>query len=65
MVSARAGLHRHQASRLAGEERQHLLTSQLLAENHAPRRIRAVRLEDVLGQIQADRRNLAHRTPPS
>ena len=45
VVAAAASFHRNQAARLAGEERQHLLSPKLLPEDHGAGRIRAVRLK--------------------
>jgi hypothetical protein len=60
VVGAGAGLHRHQATWLAGEKRQQLISSQLLAEDHAAGSIRAMRLKDRLGQVEPDCDNLFH-----
>ena len=60
MVSARTGLHGDKAARLIREKGQHLFTSELLAEYDGAGRARAVRLEHVLGEIQADRASLFH-----
>src|SRR3954453_10024214 len=60
VVRARARLHRDNAAGLARKEGEHLRAPELLAENDGARRARAVRLEHVLGQIQADGANLFH-----
>ncbi len=65
VMRAGASLYRDDAGRLDGEEDQHLIASQLLAEHWRPGGIRVVGLEDVLGQIQADGANLCHGPPPS
>src|SRR3954470_11775178 len=54
VVRARARLHRDNAAGLARKEGEHLRAPELLAENDGARCARAVRLEHVLGQIQAD-----------
>ena len=51
VVGAGAGLHRNCAGRQSGEERQNLVTPQLLAEDHRAGCIRSVRLKHVLGEI--------------
>ncbi|CAO4157288.1 hypothetical protein DHODJN_25970 [Methylorubrum extorquens] len=60
VMRTRASLHRHEAGRLGSEEGQHLITPQLLTRDRSAAGICAVRLEDVLGQIQADGANLCH-----
>src|SRR5918993_2516429 len=65
MMRARAGLHGDEAAGLACQEGQHLLAPEPLAEHDGAGRARAVRLEHVLGQVQADGANLFHgRLPP-
>jgi hypothetical protein len=59
-MGAGAGLHCDDASGLAGQERQHLISSQLLSENDFARSIGAMRLEDRLGQIEPDYANFTH-----
>jgi DNA-binding IclR family transcriptional regulator len=59
-MGAAAGLHRHHAGRLAGEELEDALTSQPPAENDPARSIRPVRLEDMLRQIKTDGVSLRH-----
>lgn len=54
VMRAGTGLHSDDARGLSGEEGQHLFAPQLPAEDRRTGGIRAVRLEDVLGQIQAD-----------
>jgi hypothetical protein len=49
-----------QAARQRREECYHLAAPQLLAQNHYTARIDPVHLKNVLGQIQPNRRNLAH-----
>ena len=53
-----ARLDADQAGRQLGEERQHLRSSQRLANNDLASRIDAVNLKNALGQIEADRGNL-------
>lgn len=60
MAGAGAGLHRHHAPRLLGEERQQSAAAQLLAEHDGARRIGSVRLEHGLRDIQADGGNVSH-----
>ena len=65
VMRARAGLHGDAAARLTREEGQHLLAPELLAEQNTAGCARAVRLEHVLGQVQADGANPFHgRLPP-
>jgi hypothetical protein len=67
------GLHRHRAARLCSEERKQLLTREAATEECRARRIRAMRMENLLCDIQTDRANLSHGrllsdgrlTPPS
>lgn len=60
-----AGLHRDETGRLGGEEDQHVLAPEPLAEQDGSSDIGAMRPEDVLGQIQADGAHLCHgRLPP-
>jgi putative transposase len=51
---------RERLKALAGEERQQLISPQLLAEDHFARRIRAMRLEDRLRQIEPNCANFTH-----
>ncbi|MBA7592789.1 hypothetical protein ES708_34983 [subsurface metagenome] len=60
VMSTGARLHRDHASRKCREERQHLITPQLLAEHDCATRTGAVNLENRFGQIDSDRANLAH-----
>src|SRR4051812_12857615 len=55
-----AGLHRHRAGRLGGEECEHLRPHQALAEHHTAGRVCPVRLENPLRNIQSDRVSLSH-----
>ncbi len=54
-----AGLHRHHARRLRGDELQQLRACQFAAEDHRPINAGAMRLKHVLGQIQADDANFS------
>jgi transposase len=60
VMRARARFHRHHASRQRREERDNLIPPQLLAQHDRAVRIRAVKLENRLGQIDADCANLTH-----
>lgn len=53
-----ARLHAYQAGWQLGEERHHLGAPQRLADDHITHGVDAVNLKHVLGQIQADRRDL-------
>jgi hypothetical protein len=65
VVPARAGFHGHAAAWLARKEAQHLLAPEPSAEQDGAGCARPVRLEHVLGQIQADGADLLHsRLPP-
>src|SRR4051795_591197 len=55
-----AGLHRHRAGRLGGEECEPLRPHQALAEYHTAGRVCPVRLENPLRNIQSDRVSLSH-----
>src|SRR3954462_5103992 len=55
-----AGLHRHRAGRLGGEEFEHLRPHQALAEHHTAGRVCPVRLENPLRNVQSDCVNLSH-----
>jgi hypothetical protein len=63
-VSARAGFHCNEATWLSREEAQDLFTPQLFAEYRRTGGIRPMGLDDILGQIQADRANLRHGRSP-
>src|SRR4051794_33860131 len=65
VVSARARLHGHKTARLRGEEGEHLIAPQLLAEQDRAGDTCRVCLEQVLGQIQSDRANFCHGRLPS
>ena len=54
MMRARARLHPDEARTEPLEERQHLRSTQLTAQNDPPLRIDAVQLENALGQVEAD-----------
>ena len=60
VVRAPAGLQRHRAARLGGEEVQQLRPAQLPAEYAPPARVRTVGMEHVLRDSQTDRGNLRH-----
>ena len=62
-MRAGAGLHGDKASGLGGEEGEHLLAPQLLAEQDGSSSIGAMCLKDVPGQIQADGVHLSHGPP--
>ena len=53
-------LQPNQAARQCGKERYHLAAPKLLAQNHRTARVDPVHLENMLRQIQPDRRNLVH-----
>src|SRR6185436_15254507 len=55
-----AGLHRHRTGGLGGEECEHLRPHQALAEHHTAGRVRPVRLENPLRNVQSDRVSLPH-----
>src|SRR3954449_3733725 len=65
VVSARARLHGDKTARLRGEEGEHLIAPQLLAELDRAGDTCRVCLEHVLGQIQSDRANFCHGRLPS
>src|SRR3954462_2460372 len=65
VVGARARLHGHKTARLRGEEGEHLIAPQLLAEQNHAGGTCPVCLEHVLGQIQSDRANFCHGRLPS
>jgi hypothetical protein len=58
VVRARTGLHTDQTGRKVGKKRSDLVAPQLLAKHDLAVRVHAVHLEHVLGQIEADCRNL-------
>ncbi len=60
VMRRRAGLHADQTSWHAGKECEHLAAPQPLAQDRRARRIGAMDLKDVLGQIQPNRCNLIH-----
>ena len=59
-MCAAARLQHYPASRMGGKERQHLRPAKLLAKHRATRRIRTVRLENMLRDIQSDYANFRH-----
>lgn len=63
IMSARAGFHRHQTRRLRRHGPRELQPRELLAEQDRPVRRRAVHLEHVLCEIDADNGSLAHGCP--
>jgi hypothetical protein len=63
-VGAAASFHRHNAGRELSKKLQHLIPSQLLAQNCAPRDVSVLRLKHSLRQIEPDRDNLRHDRPP-
>src|SRR4051794_21463899 len=65
VVSARARLHGDKTAGLRGEEGEHLIAPQLLAEQDRAGDTCRVCLEHVLGQIQSDRANFCHGRLPS
>jgi hypothetical protein len=60
VVRPGTGLHRHHARLLGSEELHHLGPRQPLAEHHSARRVRPMRLKDVLREIQPNRASLSH-----
>src|SRR5262249_2582632 len=64
VVSTATGFHRHDARWPTSEKHKHLLAPQPLAEYHLSRRIRSVCLKHALRQVQTDRANFRHGTPP-
>ena len=60
IVAARAGFHRDNATRQTGKELQNLAAPKPLANNHSPFLINSMHLENVLGQVQANRANFSH-----
>ena len=60
IVAARAGFHRDNATRQTGKELQNLAAPKPLANNHSPFPINSMHLENVLGQVQANRANFSH-----
>ena len=65
VMSARARLHGDKTARLRGEEGEHLIAPQPLAEQDSAGGTCPVCLEHVLGQIQSDRANFRHGRLPS
>jgi hypothetical protein len=63
-VRAAARFNRHLARRQVAEERQHLIPSQLLAQNTKPQRVSAMRLKNIRRQVEPDRDNLRRNRPP-
>ena len=57
-VRRRAGFHPNKASRQLGEIDQHFTPPETALLNDAAERVHAVNLEDMLGEIEADRRDL-------
>ena len=57
-MSGSAGFHADQASRNLAKKLNHLLASQLSADDDVARTIHTVHLEYVLGEINADGANL-------
>jgi hypothetical protein len=58
MMGATARLERYYAYRLTCEELEQLCSRQLAAENHRTPLVSAMRMENVLGDIQTDCGNL-------
>src|SRR4051812_32731510 len=65
VVSARARLHGDKTAGLRGEEGEHLIAPQPLAEQDSAGGTCPMCLEHVLGQIQSDRANFCHGRLPS
>jgi hypothetical protein len=64
MMGAAARLKRHHAGWLTGDEVEHLASRQLSAESHCAALVGAMRMKNVLGDIQTDCANLRHRRLP-
>jgi hypothetical protein len=64
MMSCRTGLNTDQSGAKAREEFQHLATAQCLADNDLAASINAVNLENLLGEIELDCRNLVQGALP-
>ena len=60
VMAGRARLHADQPGGKLAEERHHLAAAQPLADHHLPRCINAVDLENVLGQVKANRDNFTY-----
>jgi hypothetical protein len=60
VMRSSAGLHRHCARQLGGEELEQLRPHQSLAEHYVAGRIRPMCLENPLRDIQSDRASLSH-----
>src|SRR5258708_37670329 len=60
MMRRGAGLNAYQARRQLLEERQHVPSLQLAADDHLAYRVDAVNLKNRLGNGEADRRNPLH-----
>jgi hypothetical protein len=63
IMGRRAGFHANKASRQRLEELDHLVASQLLANDDLPGWVDRMNLKHVLSDVQTDRRNL-HGTAP-
>ncbi len=60
MMRSATGLQRHHTAPLRRKEPQQLGPTDLLAEHRAPALIRAVRVKNMLGDIQTNRDNFVH-----
>src|SRR5215469_5000288 len=60
IMRAGAGLHRHDAPGLRGEETEKLRASDPLAKEHMPGTIRSMHLKHVFRDVQTDRGSLLH-----
>src|SRR5882724_3960293 len=60
MMRRRTGLNAYQARRQLLEERQHVASLQLAADDHLAYRVDAVNLKNRLGNVETDRRNPLH-----
>jgi len=58
VMRAAARLQCHQTARVSSEEVEQLAARDLPTEHGTPRRIRSVRVKNMLGDIQPDRGNL-------
>jgi hypothetical protein len=58
MMRSAARFQRHHAARMCGKEVEQLAAREPAAEHRPPGRISPVRVENMLGDVQADRGNL-------
>jgi hypothetical protein len=64
MVAGTAGFDRDHRRCKLREKREHLLPSQLLAQNRLPGGVHSVKLENVFRRIHPNSANLFHGRPP-